>query len=204
MDTAQASDGAPARTTRERIMAAASTELARAGFAGARMETIARLAGVKKQVIYYYYPSKVELARAVLEKSNDDAAGLWAMFPTSTLSEICHAAIDQSVESSEGVAHLVWEGQEYANEHSSDFPIGPSRAANLQKIVAVVKAEQSAGRLPTNIAADYFGLLIVLLTTAPAILPQVTDIIVGRNVQDPEFAQGWHALLDHVLEALHP
>lgn len=39
-------------TTRERILDAASAELARAGYAGARMETIAEGAGIRKQGNY--------------------------------------------------------------------------------------------------------------------------------------------------------
>jgi len=191
-------------TTRDRILRAASAELARAGFAGARMEAIAQLAGVKKQVIYYYFPSKVELARAVLDKWNADAADFWIRFPTSSLAEICHAAIDQALVGAEGISNLVWEGQEYANEHSSDFPIAPERAASLRRIIETISTEQSAGDIRADIDPEYLGLLLVLLTTTPGVLPQVSFLMVGREWNDPSFTREWHALVDQVLEGLRP
>ncbi len=52
-----------------RIVAAAREEFARRGFAGARVEQIARRAGVNKQLLFYYYHSKRGLFQAVLTES---------------------------------------------------------------------------------------------------------------------------------------
>ncbi|HEV8264332.1 MAG TPA: TetR/AcrR family transcriptional regulator [Gemmatimonadales bacterium] len=48
------------------IVTAAQQEFAKRGFAGARVEHIARLAGVNKQLLFYYYHSKRGLFQAVL------------------------------------------------------------------------------------------------------------------------------------------
>jgi AcrR family transcriptional regulator len=53
--------------TRARILAAAKSEFARAGLGGARVDRIAALAGANKRMLYYYFGSKDELFRAVLE-----------------------------------------------------------------------------------------------------------------------------------------
>ncbi len=53
--------------TRTRILAAAKSEFARAGLGGARVDRIAALAGANKRMLYYYFGSKDELFRAVLE-----------------------------------------------------------------------------------------------------------------------------------------
>jgi AcrR family transcriptional regulator len=61
---------APARDaepTRARILAAARQEFARVGLGGARVDGIAALAGANKRMLYYYFGSKDELFRAVLE-----------------------------------------------------------------------------------------------------------------------------------------
>lgn len=55
------------RETRAAIMAAAERIFAEAGPAGARTEAIAANAGVNKALLYYYFPSKDALFRAVLE-----------------------------------------------------------------------------------------------------------------------------------------
>jgi AcrR family transcriptional regulator len=52
---------------RDRILAAASLEFARHGFAGARVERIAAAAGVNKQLLFHYFGSKRGLHRAALK-----------------------------------------------------------------------------------------------------------------------------------------
>jgi len=52
-----------------RIVAAASDEFSLRGFEGARVDRIARRAGVNKQLLFYYYHSKHGLFRTVLERA---------------------------------------------------------------------------------------------------------------------------------------
>jgi TetR/AcrR family transcriptional regulator len=54
-------------TTARRIVATAERLFAEQGLAGARMDEIARAARVNKALLYYYFRSKVELYRFVLE-----------------------------------------------------------------------------------------------------------------------------------------
>jgi AcrR family transcriptional regulator len=54
-------------TTAQRIVAAAASKFAEQGLAGARMDEIARAAKVNKALLYYYFRSKEELHRFVLE-----------------------------------------------------------------------------------------------------------------------------------------
>lgn len=53
--------------TRARILAAAKAEFARVGLGGARVDRIAARAGANKRMLYYYFGSKDELFRVVLE-----------------------------------------------------------------------------------------------------------------------------------------
>ena len=56
------------RDVRERIVLVAEAVLAHKGFAGARTQEIADLAGVNKAMIHYYFDSKEKLYHAVLDK----------------------------------------------------------------------------------------------------------------------------------------
>ena len=56
-----------AEQTRMRLMAAAEAEFSEKGLAGARVDEIAREAGVNKRMIYAYFDSKEGLYMAVLE-----------------------------------------------------------------------------------------------------------------------------------------
>ena len=56
----------PAATAPARILEAATAEFAARGYDGARIEAIARRAGVNKALLYYYFPSKGELYRRLV------------------------------------------------------------------------------------------------------------------------------------------
>ena len=57
--------------TRERILRAARREFVAQGFAGARVDVIARAASVNKRMLYHYFDNKEGLYRATLyELSN--------------------------------------------------------------------------------------------------------------------------------------
>jgi TetR/AcrR family transcriptional regulator len=58
----------PARVSPDRILAAAALEFAARGFAGARVDRIARRARVNKAMIYYHFNSKRALYRALLRE----------------------------------------------------------------------------------------------------------------------------------------
>jgi TetR/AcrR family transcriptional regulator len=60
--------------TRERVFAAASTEFAARGFAGANVDRIARAAGVNKAMIYYHFTSKAALYREIMRDMFDAVA----------------------------------------------------------------------------------------------------------------------------------
>ena len=72
---AEPAPGGP--SARERIVHAATAEFARHGYDGARMDAMAKAAGVNKALLYYYFPGKAELYRGlVLEHLGAVAASL--------------------------------------------------------------------------------------------------------------------------------
>jgi TetR/AcrR family transcriptional regulator len=58
--------GQTSTTRRERILAAAAQEFAAHGFSGARVDQIAALAAVNKQLLFYYFGSKAGLHDAAI------------------------------------------------------------------------------------------------------------------------------------------
>jgi AcrR family transcriptional regulator len=53
--------------SRAKILQAARTEFARSGLGGARVDRIAKMAGINKRMLYHYFGNKDELFCAVLE-----------------------------------------------------------------------------------------------------------------------------------------
>ena len=64
----------PARISPDRILDAAALEFAARGFAGARVDRIARRARVNKAMLYYHFTSKQELYRTILRRMFTTAA----------------------------------------------------------------------------------------------------------------------------------
>ena len=64
----------PARISPDRILAAAALEFADRGFAGARVDRIARRARVNKAMLYYHFRSKQALYRTILRRMFTAAA----------------------------------------------------------------------------------------------------------------------------------
>src|SRR5436190_455284 len=64
----------PSRVSPDRILLAAAGEFATRGFAGARVDRIARLARVNKAMLYYHFGSKQGLYDALLRRTFSEAA----------------------------------------------------------------------------------------------------------------------------------
>src|SRR5580765_8275259 len=64
----------PARVSPDRILAAAALEFSERGYAGARVDRIARRAGVNKAMLYYHFGSKQSLYRILLRQIFSRAA----------------------------------------------------------------------------------------------------------------------------------
>src|SRR5262245_35096260 len=73
----------PARVSPDRILAAAAREFAARGYAGARVDRIARRARVNKAMLYYHFGSKQQLYRALLRATCAEAAGVLAAIAAS-------------------------------------------------------------------------------------------------------------------------
>lgn len=66
--------GEAKRNSKVLILSAARQEFGQRGYAGGRVDRIARRAGVNKQLIFYYFRSKAGLFRAVVESAALDMA----------------------------------------------------------------------------------------------------------------------------------
>jgi TetR/AcrR family transcriptional regulator len=90
--TLPAASGAHDGETEQRILAAARIVFIRRGTAGARMQEIAREAGVNQALLHYYFRSKQRLSDAVFQQV---AAGL---FPTLIVTLGSEASLDEKID----------------------------------------------------------------------------------------------------------
>lgn len=89
------------QNTLNRLSASARENFALKGLAGARIEDIAREAGVTKQLVYHYYGSKVSLFSTVLEDASKQIMGelieldIDNLTPQDALRKLLYCCFDQ-------------------------------------------------------------------------------------------------------------
>ena len=180
--------------TKQRILDAALREFADKGIAGARVDAIAERAGVNKRMLYYYFGSKEELFRKVLQGRMDEIATV----PQPEAAERGRLSRGQQflTHHQDYVRLLAWEALE-----GVDAPIieESTRRAHYKQWVAAVEAEQRAGTMPAELDAAQLVLSELCLVLGPFMVPQLTRLITGCSPAGPRQLERRAEFLD-VLE----
>lgn len=128
------------KNTSERIMAAALKEFAAYGLAGARVDRIARRAGVNKAMIYYHFSSKEKLYDSIIAGKIKELIGF----------------IDASLKRSASLEELLTELAEfYATLFTPASAIGPlllrELASGGERITGKLAAFGTELKIPTRL-----------------------------------------------------
>src|SRR6266511_5050943 len=97
----------PART-RERILAAALREFSDKGFAGARVDRIARRARINKRMLYHYFGNKASLFREILARKVRERSA-WAVTAPADAAESLAFWFDSACRDRDWVRLMEWE-----------------------------------------------------------------------------------------------
>jgi AcrR family transcriptional regulator len=169
--------------TKARILAAAVREFSAKGISGARVDAIAARARVNKRMLYYYFESKEGLFREILRRRLAEGAAKLHDADVADPDRLAERTNRLPAER-EYTRLTMWE----ALETDAERPVNAEmRRALYTDWVEGVRAEQRAGRLPDDLDAEQLVLSEVFLTMGPFLLPQLTQLITGRSVKDPEF-----------------
>ncbi|TCO58521.1 TetR family transcriptional regulator [Actinocrispum wychmicini] len=120
--------------TKERILAAATTEFAEFGVAGARIDRIAANAEANKRAIYDYFGDKDALFAAVLERQMVQCA---EVVPVNggDMADYARRLMDYHAAHPEALRLLLWEALEFRGEQ---VPAEETRRAKYGKRVAAI------------------------------------------------------------------
>src|SRR5258708_7385593 len=169
--------------TREKILAAALAEFSAKGFAGARVDAIARRARVNKRMLYYCFGAKQELYREIVRRKLADRSGFIESIPDDFGGVLAHIYLSGGTDI-EFVRLMEWE----AIESSGKKCIAEDeRRALLEKAVARLRVLQRKGSIPRGV--DLIQLFISMLSLAlfPLVMPQIIRLIRGMEPTDPRF-----------------
>ena len=189
----------PART-RERILAAALREFSDKGFAGARVDRIARRARINKRMLYHYFGNKETLFREILTRKVRERAA-WAVTAPDDAAESLAFWFDTAWRDRDWVRLMEWEALGRDGEEANG---DAERRAAFRKGVGQVRERQARGLLRADVDPGHLLLAMVALTTFPAAFPQFTRLLTGLKATDRAFATRYTALLRQLADGLRP
>jgi len=199
------------RATLSRLLKEARIAFSEKGLAGARVDDIARAAGVTKQLVYHYFSSKEQLFASVLDESAQDVlADLLALEldhlpPVEALRAFLQHAIDQyrldptlsslaqeSLRFHEHNTHLV--------EHNRFVALAPALVAQMERIL---QRGAASGEFREGVDARMFYAACALLTTGGFTNHYTVSAVAGFDTTSAAGAAAWREFsVDFVLSSL--
>ncbi len=189
----------PART-RERILGAALREFSDKGFAGARVDRIARRARVNKRMLYHYFGNKESLFREILARKVRERTA-WAVTAPDDAAESLVFWFDTACRDRDWVRLMEWEALGRAEGGVNG---DAERRAAFQLGVGQVRERQGRGLLRADVDPGHLLLAMIALTTFPAAFPQFTRLLTGLRPTDRAFASRHTAFLRRLADGLRP
>jgi len=191
-----------AERTRRRILAAALKEFSTGGFAGARVDVIARRAKINKRMLYHYFGDKEGLFRAVLRhKISERQNRVAAQASENELAISLPVWFKQNCQDTDWVRLLAWESLQTAGNTVLDEK---ERRRISRQATARIKQKQSAGQLRDDVAATHLQLAKVSLAMFPLALPQLARLVTGHSPRDPKFQREYARFLETISSVFHP
>ncbi|MGH7942873.1 MAG: TetR/AcrR family transcriptional regulator [Limisphaerales bacterium] len=186
--------------SRERILSAALKEFAAKGFAGARVDVIARRARINKRMLYHYFGDKEELFKAVLRRKICERRS-WAETLSGDPEETLPFWFEAACKDADWVRLFQWEALEGNWQKVIDEKERlDATARGLQRI----RQRQEHGQISPDFDARDVMLTMRSLTMFPVAFPQLTRLITGKSVFDPKFQQERSQFLKKFAAALRP
>lgn len=169
--------------TQQRILEAALQEFAAKGFAGARVDVIARRARINKRMLYHYFGDKEGLFREVLRRKIAERSAWLANAPEDP-AERLPAWFQLACRDREWVQLLEWEALHWGDTKVIDEE---RRVEIVGQAVERVRQQQAKGLIDPELDAGQLLLSMMALTAYPLAFPQMVRFATGLCVTDEAF-----------------
>ena len=186
--------------SRERILVAALKEFADKGFAGARVDAIARRANINKRMLYHYFGDKEELFKAVLHRKISERQA-WAESLSGEPEETLPFWFEAACKDPDWVRLFQWEALQGNWQKVIDEK---ERSEITERGLQRIKQRQARGQISTEFDPRHVMLTMRSLTMFPVAFPQLTRLITGKSVFDPKFQKERMEFLKKFAAAFHP
>jgi len=186
--------------TRGRILAAALAEFSAKGFAGARVDAIARRAKGNKRMLYHYFGNKEALFTAVLRHKMAEQRE-WAASLSSDPTERLPFWFETACGDADWVRLLEWEALQ---DHVETVIDEKERRAVSADWLTRLRQRQRQQQLTSAFDPAHLALAMQSLTIFPAAFPQLVRLTTGKSVHDPKFRAEYRRFLKEFTAAFKP
>jgi AcrR family transcriptional regulator len=162
---------------KRQLLDAALREFAAHGIAGARVDQIARAAGVSAGLVYTYFGSKDELFDAVFDSIVE---GTLSSTPITTddLAEYAGKLFDRYEAHPEVQRFVNW----YRLERAATKDLHAASLASMVDKTAAIQAAQDAGRLTTRLSAvDLLGVVLQISSVWENATPEYGSLVADHS-----------------------
>lgn len=170
--------------SRRRILRAALTEFALNGFAGARVDAIARRARINKRMLYHYFGDKEVLFREVLRRKMAERIAWMASAPEDPVDYLSQW-FQLACRDREWVKLLEWEALQWGEKKKVIDEA--SRRDGVARALERLRKQQRVGLISKNFEPGQLLLAMLSLTAYPIAFPQISRLVTGLSVSSLEF-----------------
>jgi TetR/AcrR family transcriptional regulator len=188
------------RQSRERILEAALKEFAANGFAGTRVDAIARRARINKRMLYHYFGDKEGLFRQVLRRKLAERIAWLASAPDDPVESLPYW-FRLALRDREWVRLLEWEALQWGEQKVIEER---HRRENAARAIARLRRRQARGLLSPRFDPGQLLLSMMALTAYPLAFPQVARLITGLETSSPQFQEQREQFLRQFAAAFAP
>ena len=190
---------------REKLLETATREFAAKGLAGARVDAIARAARSNKQLVYYYFGSKIGLYNEIVGRIGPgvhDELYPDVDDPSVTLVQRVRrrATHTWGPVATRWGRLLAWEALERGDK---DILREEERRGSWRERGREIADAQARGEIDRRFDPEMLALALLAVELMPRMLPQVAKMITGMSFRDPDFARRQEELLVELVEHLH-
>ncbi|WP_028608888.1 TetR/AcrR family transcriptional regulator [Paenibacillus harenae] len=188
-----------AERTRKAILQAAKEEFFEKGYTGARIESIAKRAEVNKQLIYHYFKGKDQLINETIHEFLTSLPTGHLTLPANPV-HIAEFRLKVNLENlREFLKFTAWEAIDIIPENVNGEEM---RKKILQSYNEDMKSKQEMGLVPEELDPALITLMLSSLTIYPLLYSNVTRMITGHTLEEPEFQQQWASFLRMISERI--
>ncbi len=203
--------GKPPQTGRDLLLAAARQEFASRGYEGARVDTIAAVAGVNKQLVYHHFGNKDKLYAKVLEltyngiRERERALNLGRRKPKAAMRRLIEMSFDYLAENRDFVFLLTDENLHKGKHLKQIVNLQRLNTPLLSTLDTILKRGAEEGLFRKNLDPLQVYISIAGLGFFYFNNVHTLSAIFGRNLSDAaEVAMRRRHVVEMMMNALRP